>query len=211
MLGFRLIFPMALHTWSTLRLGGEFSHPRVAFTPAQAIEAVNVIRVTRKVHILPGALYACAQLPPSTLLAGTTRADGTEERMTPADLQLCFEMKERLRAVAPQMAVRWLTYAAGEKCSNRENCTKEQQRLLTEACRAAGHESSDLGMAGDPLNACFEKRLDAIADARVVCDACVQAMREELDEMRAQLWDKLPAYAGVEYAIRWWGAFTIGY
>ena len=202
---------MALHTWSAFRLTGGFSHPRVAFASEQAIEAVNVIRETCKVHVLPGALYACAQLPPSTLLAGTTRADGTGERLSPADLRVCFEMKERLRAVAPQMAVRWLTYAAGETCTNRGKCSKEQQRLLIEACRDTRHESSDLDMAGDPLNACYEKRLDAIADAGVVCDACVQAMREELDEMRARLWDKLPAYAGVEDAIRWWGAFTGGY
>ncbi|RPD69739.1 hypothetical protein L226DRAFT_515436 [Lentinus tigrinus ALCF2SS1-7] len=106
--GFRSIFPMDLSTWTRyhFEFDGSFSHPRVRFGTTQAIEAINVIRPTGKVHLLPGALYTCAQLPPSVLFPGITRADGSLEMPSSADLQLCFKMKERLRAAEPQIAVR---------------------------------------------------------------------------------------------------------
>ncbi|RPD55049.1 hypothetical protein L227DRAFT_657205 [Lentinus tigrinus ALCF2SS1-6] len=178
--GFRSIFPMDLSTWTRyhFEFDGSFSHPRVRFETPQAIEAVNVIRQTCKVHLLPCALYTCAQLPRSVLFPGITRADGSLEMLSSADLQLCFEMKELLRATEPQIAVRWLTHAAAAKtCIERGDCTKEQKRMLMEVCRDLQEN-----MRGDSLHGWDNsRRLYALGDEWAVCVFCGEAMAPGTD------------------------------
>ncbi|TFK79551.1 hypothetical protein K466DRAFT_668082 [Polyporus arcularius HHB13444] len=206
--GFRSIFPMDLDTWDKHRFDGKFLHPRVVFDNTNAIEAVNAIRLAGKVHLLPGALYMCAQLRPSTLLAGTTRADGTPEKLGAADLLLCFEMKERLRKAEARIAVQWAAQDHVEsRCKNfGDHCDRTRHELLKEACRNIHNN-----LRGDPLHGGVITRLHEVDDGWQLCSHCHDAMTWEVRGLRRALWNKLPVYAGVEADIRNWGKSTQGY
>ncbi|KAI1786598.1 hypothetical protein LXA43DRAFT_1085384 [Ganoderma leucocontextum] len=61
------------------------------------LEALNLFRLLDRPEMIPVALYGCCQLGPADLRRGVNRIDGvTRERPSPSDLELCFEVKEKL-------------------------------------------------------------------------------------------------------------------
>ena len=132
-------FPTSFNTW--LQNEG-FRRAPIRFVHAQAIEAVNLVRVLGRPDMLPTALYASCQLTPAQICRGVPRADGTLERLEPGDVERCFSATMRLRSIAHGMAVRLFVYP---RCANPESCD-----VLCNAVKEALEEEGGL-FGGDLL------------------------------------------------------------
>ncbi|KAH9925146.1 uncharacterized protein B0H18DRAFT_933899 [Fomitopsis serialis] len=64
--------------------------------PEHAIVAVNLMRLTGEVSLLPAAIYACSQLDARQLLDGYKRKDGVVDALSREDLELCIDGKAKL-------------------------------------------------------------------------------------------------------------------
>ncbi|KAH9922084.1 uncharacterized protein B0H18DRAFT_846023, partial [Fomitopsis serialis] len=60
------------------------------FCGTDAIQAVNIARLTGTDSMLPSALFICCQLDPYDLLHGSPRPDGTLERLRSRDIVHCI-------------------------------------------------------------------------------------------------------------------------
>ncbi|RDX48949.1 hypothetical protein OH76DRAFT_1351594 [Lentinus brumalis] len=79
------------------------------------IGVVNLARLTGAHDLLPIALMDCCQME-STLVRGYRRRDGTFERLSDGDLQLCFKAKGKLIEARAQLVYQLLSPGPSKDC-----------------------------------------------------------------------------------------------
>lgn len=134
------------------------------FHPAQAIEAVNLIRLLGHVDMLPTALYQCCQLEPSLILWGVERADGTIERLAPADIELCFQAVRGLHIITQSFLLD--IFRPCESCKHFQHCS----HVYRNTARVKATEEGGM-FSGDPLRY-IEDPADVEPLAGSLCQSC---------------------------------------
>ncbi|RDX50843.1 hypothetical protein OH76DRAFT_1402057 [Lentinus brumalis] len=206
------LFPACLPEWDD-RGNPESRH---GFAGANAIEALNLFQATKRFEMVPAAVYRCCQLAPAVVRNGTTRADGTRERLSRKNIDLVARAKERSKEHGARMI---------EEC--------EEQLEQAESCSyswgfpdGCAEVISHLGYTeengkeawrdGDPLNSRFLHYVDEQEDGKDyqsrddfancmgACSNCIEEVHEQLGVMRAVVWNDLPAMAGVDQEIGYW-------
>ncbi|KAI0718057.1 hypothetical protein C8T65DRAFT_737574 [Cerioporus squamosus] len=208
------LFPAKLSQWDK-RHGPESRH---GFRDKDAIEALNLFQQTGRFSLIPAAVYRCCQLDPAVVQNGTTRADGTPEWLSPANLALIARAKELLKEQGAEMI---------------EECEEEFEQsggcafawALSDPCIEVMHDlkhTADDGKkawsGGDPLDHRFldyihEQRdtgpggyesRGEFADCMGACAVCIRQARQAVAGARARVWADLPAIAGVEDKVGHW-------
>ena len=67
---------------------------RCADIQTHAIEAVNLFHILDLPGMLVTALYACCQIPSSSVASGAAPVDGTIELLAPADVEICWKLHQ---------------------------------------------------------------------------------------------------------------------
>ena len=178
-----MLFPNTIQKWQAVR--------PIRYS-VRAIAAVNLARLTSTPSVLPSALYECCQLSGETLLAGTTHPDGTEEKLSPADLARCLAALPQLGQSQSNIAH---TAFENDRCK-RTVCTSVLKRLRL---RAASYAASPSRRADTLMD------WDAFVDTHVpgpgepdrLCGDCVKSVRATVKTMRKEWWVGLPIVTGV--------------
>ncbi|TBU53880.1 hypothetical protein BD310DRAFT_961760 [Dichomitus squalens] len=181
--------------------------------PIDAIGAVNLARLTNTTAILPSAFYICATLGPD-LARGMKREDGSVERLSPEDMVLCLQMKERLATENAHTAFLLFRPAGAQNCSNPSGhsyCAELWRKLL---------EYSGLSKAPHPVASSraldsWVENADSIpasavqptpmgpymlsfsSPSRALCKGCRNHLQTRDREFRRQIWRKLPEFVGL--------------
>lgn len=183
-------YPTSFDKWSARE-----NHAPPGFEPVHAIGVVNLARLTGELALLPAALLNCCTLM-SKLVVGFTREDGTQEKLAPDDLSLCFAAKGRLIAETLRIAAR--VYAPQipktSACDTREQCTRELQRMTNEL-----YAHATLLVHPDP----FEPLVDIYPEWDL-CECCEDMVEERDVRERRAAWLRLPGILGLA-AVDGWG------
>ncbi|KAI1791600.1 hypothetical protein LXA43DRAFT_889084 [Ganoderma leucocontextum] len=179
--------------------------------PVHAIRAINLARLTNATSILPAAFYICATRGPDILHGfphGDADADGSTgvERLTPADLRLCLEMKVRLADENAHTA--FLLFRPpddAQVCSNSlRYCADVWRKLLEHAglSKAPHPVASERALDSWMENAdCLPRwPLEGAYDPaarRTLCGGCVAHLQARDRELRRQVWGRLPELLGL--------------
>ncbi|TFK86507.1 hypothetical protein K466DRAFT_524032 [Polyporus arcularius HHB13444] len=210
------LFPATLSEWDE-RDGPESSHD---FKDQNAIEALNLFQQTGQFGMLQVAIYRCCQLDPDVVRNGTTRADGTPERLSRKNVELIARAKERLKEYGARMIEE-----SRERFKRSEYCSYWQFRSYYKFCscqdviedlRDTKTHGREAWREGDPLDSRFLQYIDRSEDSRDyelrqdfacymgACSNCMDEVRSEVGEMRARVWNELPAIVGVADVIDDW-------
>ena len=195
-------FPTELEPWD--EWGGFDGAPPLEAEDYHAIEALNLFRLLDRPEMVPTALYGCCQLRPADLLRGVTRSDGvTREHLSSSDLELCFEVKEKLtQATVDLVAQLCDTYEArleglsssNPRCSSPDRCSDDMKMVLFE-CR----EYLRKYIGTDPLETAIGGGLRHwTGSAGRICDVCGDSLKEKYSQFREEVWRRLPDLMGME-------------
>ncbi|KAI1781887.1 hypothetical protein LXA43DRAFT_907382 [Ganoderma leucocontextum] len=187
-------FTTELEMWDKSR--GFYELPPLGLTSDHAIEALNLFRLLDRPEMIPVALYWCCQLRPAVLLRGVTRSDGvTREHPSPTDLELCFEVKEKLVQATIHLLlqlcevyeVKIAQVSGNQDCQSPDDCLDGLRDLL-DVFRGFLHDSID----ADPLDTYYAGQLDESVESGGMCSSCGDAMRVEHSQLReaqdTELW-----------------------
>ncbi len=141
---------------------------------------------------------------------GTTRVDGSHEKLSQADLQLVLQAKTRLIESGANFVTQMRRIAPSFECACPEpnghaRCMSTLRRLLRPE---EDPEKLQPLLTGLPL----DKQLQSIVDdlhergdrdveyreSVSACKACAQEAQEMYAELRTEVWNALPKIAGVE-------------
>ncbi|KAI0742432.1 hypothetical protein C8Q80DRAFT_1188360 [Daedaleopsis nitida] len=154
---------------------------------AAAIGVVNLARLSEEHSILPLALLACTTLG-EEVAKGFTREDGSQEKLTPEDLGLCFAAQAEIRKASLTILLRTLTYAP--QCKESGPCRAALNNALVGL-----RDCVDDIIDGDP----FSSYLVYLEDGKIgVCSACKAALKSLNWEERVKMWKTLPEIMGVD-------------
>jgi len=174
------LYPAAFNAWTR----------KITCAPAYAIPAVNLARLTEEHSILPLALYDCsARLDVYALLAGTSRADGTIDKLSDEDIIRCLQGKELLRKHLIDATTRFFGMSPCAECESKGACTKELRKLPQKA------HNTGLLWSHEILFDNAEQRLSLLES---LCGECEHMIDEEVMNIRREIWIKLPTYMDVE-------------
>ena len=166
----------------------------MAFKPIQAIGVVNLARLTGADSILPLALMKCCDLGPA-IAEGFEREDGTEEYLSPADLGLCFKLKETLIEARVQIVHRILVYPDNDH----DSCHQDIEVFLQALCK------------GTVRGLCTPRPLATWATLMKtqlpnICDTCHKVVLDKASAERRALFERLPSVLGI--TVKDWGKHT---
>ncbi len=199
-------FTTNFDVWEKLRKG---KWQDVPFTfsenpAADAIDTVNLARMTGKSRLLPLALYQCCQLDPVDLIEGVKRSEEDTQvfSLSSADSALCLRAKEALlKASANVSAIALLL----NRCSEPEfsmSCTDRVYGVST-----SGVLRLDQELTTDPLGYYTVPSLDdddeesewpQLAEGPVeLCGRCRGGIAARARSARQRIWSELPAFFGL--------------
>ena len=184
--------------------------------PIHAIAAINLGRLTNTTSILPLAFYICATLGPE-VARGFHRGDGSWETLSPDDLYLCLQMKERLVAENAHSAFVLLRPQGQQHCSNAHGyqmCAEVTRKILDQAGLSKGPRALSSDRALDswivtvdsyspppapapPTLGPYVSVMMYAQQARAVCKGCRSHMQTRDRELRRNIWRKLPEFIGL--------------
>ncbi|TFK84483.1 hypothetical protein K466DRAFT_527270 [Polyporus arcularius HHB13444] len=159
-----------------------------------SIGVVNLARLTDARDLLPVALMSCCQIQ-SGLTQGFQRIDGTWEQLSPGDLELCFNAKERLIQTRVQFANRLLGSGAAPECHSKEVCTRFMQaylQRLTSGVIPGLRTPTPLSPWGSNINAIWR-----------LCETCRKALTDDSNNYQREIFARLPTIMGVD--VEGWG------
>ncbi len=173
-----------------------FSGPpdtEISVEPIHAIGAVNLAHLTDTPRMLPLALYKCCYLDDETLLAGWTRADGTVEHLTPADLARCSTARVSLLVLRASLDA----HIHKELRSSRA-CTSTLglQCAWTLGLRLVGAVMARV--VGCDVFSGWAKLSEEISMGQSdLCGTCIREIVRNIWVARRRIWDALPETFGV--------------
>ncbi len=206
------LFPASLDEWDDR----DRPEDRHGFAGANAIEALNLFQATKRFEMVPAAVYRCCQLDPAVVRHGTTRADGSPERLSRENIDLVARAKERLKEHGARMIEACEEeFEQSGSCSYRwgfpDGCAEVISHL-----GYTKENGKEAWRDGDPLDAHFLEYIDEqedgedyesredFADCTGACSKCIEEVHEQLGDMRVVVWNDLPAIAGVDQEIGDW-------
>ncbi|OSX59127.1 hypothetical protein POSPLADRAFT_1078783, partial [Postia placenta MAD-698-R-SB12] len=154
-----------------------------SFEPGDTIAIVHLARAAAKLPLLVTALYCCTMMDHTILLSGTTRADGTSEKLSDADIRRCLDCRRKLASVNA-VSRSWLfdeSPGCSTLCSKPKSCRQELRRLGRKALQAGKISAYGRGVFADLLTG-FPVYL---------CKACRKMIEEKDVERRRGVWAEL--------------------
>ncbi len=103
--------------------------------PADKVFAVGVVNLARLVQcdaILPSALAVCCSLEATALIDGFLREDGTRERLSGDDLNLCIAGVRALTHRASAAVTTPLADVGRADCKAKTSCPRAMRELLSD-------------------------------------------------------------------------------
>ena len=201
---FEDIFPTWLDIWDQR---GGVDGDENKLSSAEAIEAVNLFRLIDKPNMIPTALYRCAQLEPRAILRDKTRADGvTREELSPADIELCMEVKEELLKATASLLTRLHeacearivhpTHAPSSACCASPGLCVRDLRIVMRRCL----EDMRAGLSADPLDMRYMGEVVSAQRDGGLCHVYGNVLEVAYAEERREIWRRLPELTGVDVA-----------
>ncbi|KAI0714930.1 hypothetical protein C8Q76DRAFT_728758 [Earliella scabrosa] len=153
------------------------------------IEILNLLRQTNQLRLLPTAFVHCARMPIATLLEGTTRADGTSERLSPVDLEKCLEAKIRFTKMNADL-VHWHVHLRpSASCTTRGHC---RERL-----RGTDAFWDPLVSVAFLIARFLEKIDERDRAAGALCNPCADELVGRAQRLFKSQWNSLPTTFGI--------------
>ncbi|KAI0688696.1 hypothetical protein C8T65DRAFT_589292 [Cerioporus squamosus] len=180
------VFSSDLSTWDKHIEGAT----AVKLRPEYAVEAVNLFVLTGRTDMLATAFYMCGLVDIDDLVSGVTRADGTLERLSTHDLQRCLTGRMVLLKHDAQFLAELFSVDAPDDCT----CPSEEVR---KTALEVGYADivSQLPDVLDELPVHRHSYTDVIDDMHAgLCTACVNAMKAYHNDLRQDLWGRLPGF-----------------
>ncbi|KAH9834005.1 uncharacterized protein C8Q71DRAFT_838244 [Rhodofomes roseus] len=177
----------------------KYGSSSMAYVNTDAIQAVNIARLTDTVSILPSALLVCCHLDANELLNGSRRLDDNLERLSKQDIASCINARQEILYHAIKASMEFLLTPGiphPEECETQDRCRDCIERL-----RAIFLE---MHTAGGLLSTAFLTRTALIRGNRL-CGNCRDALCKDEAEVQPQrhLWAELPGLLGIEKPVRW--------
>ncbi|TFK81982.1 hypothetical protein K466DRAFT_666796 [Polyporus arcularius HHB13444] len=172
------------------------------FEPIHAVGVVNLARLTGCNSILPTALAVCTTLG-RNIITGFTRADGTREQLSMADLARCFYARGLLiQANATALTLTLSAESTFDACTNDSGvCSEKVRSFLQEGISM--YEVTFLAPEG--LVPAWKTYEATLARDYGVCCCCLETMQKGYYEAQRVAWWRLPEYTGVEVTPTDWG------
>nr|VWP00669.1 Uncharacterized protein [Ganoderma boninense] len=197
-------FTTCLSAWDAR--GGADRRLLLRLSAPSAIEALNLFRLIDRPDMIPIALYECAQLNPVFLVHGGTRSDGiTREQLSPADMELCMEIKEELLQATACLLTRLceacdtrietVTVNPGSGCASPADCVEGLRTVISRA-----HRDLSECLSADPLDMYYMSAAVSSPVTGEICRACGTVVKVHYSEERRRIWDSFPKLMGVEVA-----------
>ncbi|CCM01080.1 uncharacterized protein FIBRA_03128 [Fibroporia radiculosa] len=169
----------------------------MSFEPADAVQAVQLARLTQTDSMLVVALFMCCQLPARQILLG----GGQAGRLAAEDAAACVD--GRMRLLNDGIAATYRVFNAGRSplCADAKHCVRFPRAVL--ASRIDVDRACDGALM--PVLDGWDELVDgALVDGKL-CKACgLHYKRKGLQERRA-FWRRLPRYMGVQASV--WVSF----
>ncbi|KAI1781603.1 hypothetical protein LXA43DRAFT_978012 [Ganoderma leucocontextum] len=162
-----------------------------------AIEALNLFRLLDRPDMVPVALYGCCQLQPAELLRGVKRDDGvSQERLSPADLELCMETKPRLMQAAVRLMMALSDFVEARislVCSGKQGCLVPKACLGSlDSLLSSTRVQMRCKIDADALNGIFSEEMNMWVSLGRLCAVCGDALRAAHLKFRREAWGSLP-------------------
>ncbi len=169
----------------------------VSLCGQDAIEAVNLFRLTGQSPMLPSAFYACARLAISEILGGIERADGTLETLSAGDLELLLEGRTELLKYDAHITAQFFHPPLPASCT----CPSvDVRRSVLAVSSKALFDSFPSDLDGDVFSPYLTRVANRISQ---LCTSCVDALITHHFTLRRQIWDKLPIMFDID--VSGWG------
>ncbi|GBE89325.1 hypothetical protein SCP_1503330 [Sparassis crispa] len=188
----KMIFTDDLAVWEEYSDSRDTKFTGIRWIESDAISVVNLVRLTNAMTLLPVAFYLCCQLQPHELTRGVTRPDGTVERLSTEDLEVCIRARAMLMLA---YGAGWMDLFSGvsNDCTQGARCmdglSRIGQAVLLSSTRAQISYHSCLSNPRNVIAArCTDHRL---------CAACVRFITKKSLDWRRTVWNSLPAYFGL--------------
>ncbi|KAI0742391.1 hypothetical protein C8Q80DRAFT_1108999 [Daedaleopsis nitida] len=168
-----------------------------AFDGGKAIGIVNIARLTGAHRLLPAALMYCCQVE-SDLAYGFPREDGTMERLSRTDLDICFKASKNLVAARVSLAHRLFKIEHiidTDECDDQVACTEAIEGILDDLVTA---ELPGL-YTPRPLSSFMSE----YAEQLDVCESCRGQLFIKSEAERRAIFEDLPALLGI--TVNGWG------
>lgn len=148
-------------------------------------------------YILPLALYYCCLEQPSSLRSIIDKAHQTYgrgiTRDDPSLIARCYEGRPALLDLHHKFLFTVFDGPLSSECKRPTSCASALHGLLMHAARIKWFTSSDI----------FYRHWNAIKSL-AACQACEALVRRRYEDLRAQMWMKLPQCFGIELSEREW-------
>ncbi|KAI0691728.1 hypothetical protein C8Q76DRAFT_592250, partial [Earliella scabrosa] len=173
--------------FDALLQGGQCCPPR--FTFSHAIGVVNLARLTGTSALLPTALALCCTLKAHQLVDGFQHADGARETLAPTDLALCIQAHRAL--VREHVALVFKVFAPerARGCIGGAACVEGMRRLLGEQAERVQSFTTPLPYA--------QWHVVSELHRSAVCPPCFLLLKKREEDLRRDIWNRLPALVGV--------------
>ena len=160
--------------------------------PSAAVAVVNIARLTGTLSMLPLALYRACTLE-ERILDGYTWRDGSVEHLAPEDLRLCMRARKVLAREHAALVKRAFAPAEGEG-----RCQDTSEHGMCKSGRDDICGDVEYYARGDcAVLYSYGPRVERLAEAFGVCDACRDARLEREREGRRKAWMLLPGMFGL--------------
>ena len=174
-------------------------------SPGEVIEAINLFRLLDRPEMIPAAFYQCAQLRPASILGGAVRTDGvTREDLSPADIGLCFEVKEALLQATARLLTRLCEACDARiaQISSNRGCTESPATCVDGLRVVIARSRRDMRerLSSDPFDLYYVLPAHNAPVIGEMCCACGEALKMAYTRERTKIWESLPGLVGVEVA-----------
>ncbi|KAH9835443.1 uncharacterized protein C8Q71DRAFT_765904 [Rhodofomes roseus] len=159
--------------------------------PLHAIAVVNLARLTEKKYFIPSALYYCCMLNAHTLLHGSSRSDGTVDRLSDDDLERCIHGKAVLAGQLALSRSSILCPLASEACATPDKCAFAI--ILLHVKLAGGSRGAGATDALESWRKDIDRGLGVVREQSYVCTTCVMMLYKREILERKKVWLKLPS------------------
>ncbi|KAH9930859.1 uncharacterized protein B0H18DRAFT_872508 [Fomitopsis serialis] len=163
----------------------------MSFVDADAIEAVNLARLTQIGTVLPTALYICGLLPNNLLLHGVPRKNGTVERLSSEDIIRCLDGRANLLAALREKRFKWFfapTIRISDGCRQEKTCKAALKVMAMNIVKE--------GLITD-LSFLDNVGLDERKEQHLMCQSCWQMVQHDDERECEAIWCDLPQHMGV--------------
>ncbi|RDX48999.1 hypothetical protein OH76DRAFT_1351456 [Lentinus brumalis] len=159
-----------------------------------AIGVVNIARLAQADTILPSALAVCCSLAATRLVKGFEREDGSWERLSEEDLELCFTGMRRLAHEASVAVVtEFARFILPNGCTGEADCQNAINQLLSDY----GDNSEPYFPSKNPfrdwddwITEYWEEEVEPEEDA--VCETCSAKILKGFRVQQRDTWKRLP-------------------